>query len=63
MRRALFGGAQASAPVEMHLQTVSDGIPNVAIVVPVQEYRQRLSADLFTRLVRHIAQLPTLVTS
>jgi len=41
MRRALFGGAQASAPVEVHVQTVSDGIPNVAIVVPVQEYQKR----------------------
>lgn len=35
MHRALFGGAQTSAPVEVHVQTVSDGIPNVAIVVPV----------------------------
>lgn len=39
MHRALFGGAQASAPVEVHVQTVSDGIPNLAKVVPIQELR------------------------
>ncbi|EJM34477.1 hypothetical protein PMI26_05684 [Pseudomonas sp. GM33] len=41
MRRALFGGAQASAPVEVHAQTVSYGIPNLAKVVPIQEHPKR----------------------
>lgn len=31
MRRALFRGAQASVPVEVHVQTVSDSIPNAKL--------------------------------
>lgn len=41
MRRAFFGGAQASAPVEVHVQTVSDGIPNLVKAVPIQEHPKR----------------------
>lgn len=52
MRRALFGRAQASAPVDVHEQTVNDSIPNVAIVVPVQEHRKRTVPRAFTPRLR-----------
>lgn len=52
MRRALFGEAQASESVDVHQQTVTDGIPNVVIGRPIQEHQRRTVPKTLTPRLR-----------
>lgn len=54
-KRPLYEGSDAGLLASKNFQTF--------VIASVGHHRQRLSADLFTRLVRHIAQLPTVITN